>query len=143
MFSSFSSNFLTISGNSEQLFFIVDQQIFLYPILCFCGYPQNFTIFHLVRHTWMYTQNFRLLQPFPVVFLWRKNKNKKTKQFTSFKSYISFSSKLSWAGIRLTNSPCEFKQMLFGWKTYSLLNSLLPWNQLNSILFDDVWKRPK
>ena len=37
------------------------------------GYPKfMFTIFHLVRHNRMYTQHFRPLWPFLVVFLWWK-----------------------------------------------------------------------
>ena len=65
------------------------------------GGTQNylFKIFHLVRHNWIYIQNFRPLWPFLVVFLWWEKQKTKNKKLTSFNSYLSFSSKLSWVKV--------------------------------------------
>ena len=54
---------------------------FVFFVLGGGGYPKFiFTIFYLVRHNWMYTQNFRPLWPFLVVFLWWKKQQKNTQK---------------------------------------------------------------
>ena len=69
-----------------------------------------FTIFHLVRHNWMYTQNFRSLWPFLVVFLCRAEKSGEV-----FLKRILSLVERSW-----TSLYYNINNLILKWQNYSI-----------------------